>query len=95
MTGARCTAAAEKPPENIDNESDTVFAKDNRNAGEKRTIWNDIEMGGMGRCQCVCVEGCTLYTRQVVGGRGGGAQLFLGTKSQTVAAGVGFVDGWA
>ena len=65
--------------------------------GEKRTIWNDIEMGGgvqggggVGVCVCVCVKGCRVKVKVV-----GGAQLFLGTKPRTVATGVRFVDGWA
>ena len=64
--------------------------------GEKRTIWNDIEMGGgvqgggVSVCVCVCVKGCRVKVKVV-----GGAQLFLGTKPRTVATGVRFVDGWA
>ena len=49
--------------------------------GEKRKIWNDIEMGGGvqggGGCRYVCVALCM---GQVWGGVVGGAQLFLGTK---------------
>ena len=63
--------------------------------GGKRTIWNDIEMGGGvqgGGCRCVCVWH---YAWDRCGGVVGGAQLFLGTKPRTVATGVRFVDGWA
>ena len=41
--GARCIAAAEIN-EKFNNEIDTVFTKDKRRTGEKRTIWNDIEI---------------------------------------------------
>ena len=41
--GARCIAAAELN-EKFNNEIDTVFTKDKRMTGEKRTIWNDIEI---------------------------------------------------
>ena len=43
--------------------------------GEKRTIWNDVEMGGGvqggGGCQCVCVCVCEGVSGVGEGGRGG------------------------
>ena len=63
--------------------------------GEKRTIWNDIKMGGGvqgGGGVGMCVW---QYAWDRCGGVVGGAQLFLGTKPRTVATGVSLVDGWA